>query len=1180
MMKWLVLGLSLIQGSQAEVHSRKLSQIQFNGFYPEQLLGPITLISSNSFIPEFRFRPRASPPPTPIPRGKIVRARPGLMCPGSTIGCFQGHLRHCMSANMRQDDAKIVRRCDNGCKACNPGVPDVCISDRFGEDLCTSLAAANRESRTCEARLEGYTGCFGGPDVGYCYGGQVYLVDYCGYAGCVGSPNPDQCNPTVSTPPPTAVVAAPSQDMCPGTRLVCWAGHIRLCLQGSRKDYAFVMQDCRSQGCSTCTSGPDMCNDPDGSSVCTKAPASQYLATCSTELQQSSYCDGSNVRVCDTSGQGTLVEYCADRGCQAFPPQCNRPLPSDQICQGTYVHCFQGHIRLCRDKEPIAQSNIIHNCRDQGCSACPNAPAICNNEQKQSQCTAATPDRYAATCLEAQSETTICTGTDVRHCDPSGRAFLVEYCANRGCSRIPLACNPPALAPSAQVPAPTPQAATPTAQAATPTYAPVSPSTAFPTIAVISPTAAPPTGKGKLGKGKLGKGKLGKGKTTGPPTFGAVETPFPTPGQALPAPPAPTPVPVSTVPPTPAQTAAPAPAPAPAVNCGPRVRMEWGALPDSARAQYVRALLALYQRGDMDALARLHFDNKDLIHGNGVIQFLIWHRVFLVDFEERLRSLPGNECMTIPYWNYDYSGTPNDRRSVFGTSATKLGMPVADCIGGAFASIQQSLDEPAGCIRRNPNLDITSTLRNSMFVDLCQIGEQEPLTFAANLQNTHGYPHVGFGGLFSTHFSPIDPLFMVHHANIDRIWDLWQDCHSNYQWFEPGGLNAKVVYYGSNAGDFIDNTQYTWKGKTSSLSYSSDQFSNPSVYSSDFRRNILTRCRDGRLRRYTTPNPVLGVDDAWTRGFQDRTLDLFPGSAPTVTGLNLKEQDVPLTCERNLGISDVNQLPNVGSAIGIYDNFSVQECLSKCASFYFKATGESNCICLTPVDRTATVSVNLTGATVKRYFPSCSGTEGNYGLYQTASQAGRRLQARFAGAADDSAFTFTALDRNVTGARATNSLTSASSAVSSNSNATNTAIGTAINSNITNTAQTDVSTNLSVTSVPETATSAPSSALNTAPTSALSSAATSANNNNNTSAAAAAAASAPLVGGANSQRLCFEAVSNNGNRTSIACSTRSVTPIPLPAFWLEMNNLKASDADACRNFRPAVGSKPIDCLNQ
>eukprot|EP00755_Sulcionema_specki_P003907 Sspe_Gene.28783::Locus_13226_Transcript_1_2_Confidence_0.800_Length_1535::g.28783::m.28783 len=43
----------------------------------------------------------------------------------------------------------------------------------------------------------------------------------------------------------------------------------------------------------------------------------------------------------------------------------------------------------------------------------------------------------------------------------------------------------------------------------------------------------------------------------------------------------------------------------------------------------------------------------------------------------------------------------------------------------------------------------------------------------------HGSPHVFVGGIMSTFLSPEDPVFFLHHANVDRLWAIWQDCHDH-----------------------------------------------------------------------------------------------------------------------------------------------------------------------------------------------------------------------------------------------------------------------------------------------------------------------------------------------------------------------------------------------------------------
>jgi tyrosinase len=45
----------------------------------------------------------------------------------------------------------------------------------------------------------------------------------------------------------------------------------------------------------------------------------------------------------------------------------------------------------------------------------------------------------------------------------------------------------------------------------------------------------------------------------------------------------------------------------------------------------------------------------------------------------------------------------------------------------------------------------------------------------------HGTTHVQVGGHMSTMHSPQDPIFFSHHAFIDKLWSVWQDCHDAHE---------------------------------------------------------------------------------------------------------------------------------------------------------------------------------------------------------------------------------------------------------------------------------------------------------------------------------------------------------------------------------------------------------------
>jgi len=52
--------------------------------------------------------------------------------------------------------------------------------------------------------------------------------------------------------------------------------------------------------------------------------------------------------------------------------------------------------------------------------------------------------------------------------------------------------------------------------------------------------------------------------------------------------------------------------------------------------------------------------------------------------------------------------------------------------------------------------------------------------FRANIESTpHANPHNLLGGHIRSFSSPADPLFFSHHAFIDKVWSMWQNCHDH-----------------------------------------------------------------------------------------------------------------------------------------------------------------------------------------------------------------------------------------------------------------------------------------------------------------------------------------------------------------------------------------------------------------
>lgn len=162
--------------------------------------------------------------------------------------------------------------------------------------------------------------------------------------------------------------------------------------------------------------------------------------------------------------------------------------------------------------------------------------------------------------------------------------------------------------------------------------------------------------------------------------------------------------------------------------------------------------------------------------------FLIWHRFYILYFEQLVRDLSGYKDFALPYW--DYTDTINIR--------INRTMPLPLRTTGNSLYEQARFDSiNSGCmISGQPitdQLDITNLMENKLY----QI-------FNKNINVApHGAMHnyIGGGNSGQTMWNPIyqdtiteggglmanvpsagyDPIFWLHHSNIDRLWQLWTD---------------------------------------------------------------------------------------------------------------------------------------------------------------------------------------------------------------------------------------------------------------------------------------------------------------------------------------------------------------------------------------------------------------------
>jgi tyrosinase len=132
--------------------------------------------------------------------------------------------------------------------------------------------------------------------------------------------------------------------------------------------------------------------------------------------------------------------------------------------------------------------------------------------------------------------------------------------------------------------------------------------------------------------------------------------------------------------------------------------------------------------------------------------FFAWHRMYVYFFERILRAKSGRANLTLPYWNYQVNPVlhPAYRDN-------SRGNPLYD--GTRAATINSGGALPASIMTAfNNSLDIV-----------------DYYTFQTDLNGgPHGSVHTSIAGNMAVVITAAqDPVFWLHHSNIDRLWEEW-----------------------------------------------------------------------------------------------------------------------------------------------------------------------------------------------------------------------------------------------------------------------------------------------------------------------------------------------------------------------------------------------------------------------
>ena len=367
---------------------------------------------------------------------------------------------------------------------------------------------------------------------------------------------------------------------------------------------------------------------------------------------------------------------------------------------------------------------------------------------------------------------------------------------------------------------------------------------------------------------------------------------------------------------------------------------------------YARAVATMQERGPDDPTGWAY---QAAIHGSDVADdfrdqcqhnswfFLPWHRMYLHWFELTVRAalqsldeVPDQvkDTWALPYWNYDRGGDTASLPAAFLEPTLPDG----------------STQNPLFIRQRNPNvnrgfplptgpLGITSAARalNEGFFSISPL-PGETVGFGGPVTRWHHFgengaipgalesaPHngvhgaVGGRGGFMSAFdtAPLDPVFWLHHANIDRLWTVWlqQEDREN-----PTDQNWTDFEF-----DFHDETGAPLKSRvsgvldTTQLGYAYDEVAVPVAARQPAERRPSLPSQPSRDR----PPELVGATEERVELSGRQAKVSVPVEAPTGPAQRLGAEEGPSRIYLN--VEGIEGDENPGLSYGVFINLPDDE---------------------------------------------------------------------------------------------------------------------------------------------------------------------------------------------------------------------------------------------------------------
>jgi tyrosinase len=241
-------------------------------------------------------------------------------------------------------------------------------------------------------------------------------------------------------------------------------------------------------------------------------------------------------------------------------------------------------------------------------------------------------------------------------------------------------------------------------------------------------------------------------------------------------------------------------------------RVAHTALGPARKRAFVAAVLELKRAKVYDRFVRTHLefsrDSNRVAHS--APSFLPWHRRFLLDFETELRRV--DPSVTLPYWDWtagasslwsaDFlggDGRDSDDRVTTGPFTGDRWPLVAGTDRRPY--LRRTLGR--GETRRLPSRTEQQRVLAQRVYDAAPWNGSSRRGLRNQLEGwrgpgMHNQVHNWVGGTMLNGGSPNDPVFWLHHCNVDRLWARWQADHPDGGYLPASGADKPLRPWGDD----------------------------------------------------------------------------------------------------------------------------------------------------------------------------------------------------------------------------------------------------------------------------------------------------------------------------------------------------------------------------------------------